>query len=115
MDRFALSISARRRWVERALIAYSAVASSLGAAFFARRYPDMGAVSFARLMLWQMPVYLAWAVLLPIIARAGRSRRTLVAMAGYFAAGVVLIPLHALFTTLWLSWAYPTGALGMNP
>jgi signal transduction histidine kinase len=114
MDRFALSISARRRWVERALIAYSVVASSLGAAFFARRYPDMGDVSFARLVLWQMPPYLAWAVLLPIIARAGRSKRTLVAIAGYCAAGVVLIPLHALFTTLWLAWAYPTASLPTN-
>lgn len=106
-------ISTRRRSVELALVAYCVVASSLGAALFARGIPGLADVSFWRLLFWQSPAYLTWALLLPLIGWIGgrlRNRSARAALAGYSAAGLLLIPIHALFTAWWFERGHPLGA-----
>jgi two-component system LytT family sensor kinase len=84
------------------------VASSAGAALFAREYPGLAGISFWRLALWQAPLYAAWALVVPVVAMAGSFVRSWPRrLAVYAVLGPPLIAAHALFAAWWISWGSP--------
>jgi two-component system LytT family sensor kinase len=91
----------RRRWIGVAVVVYATAASSIGSAFVARRYFEHA--SFATLLWWQGPPYLAWALTVPLIERVVRTR----SLWRVGAFGMSIAFAHAAFSTWWLSATHP--------
>lgn len=88
-----------------AFVLYSATATSITAALFARSIalPDGRSPTFVQALAWQAPIYFAWAALVPVILWVGRRWRLrheswFAPLPAYAAAGIPIIVGHAVFT-----------------
>jgi signal transduction histidine kinase len=89
------------------------LASCVGAALFARGYPDLADVSFARLLAWQAPIYATWGLLLPVVDRIGADTPSWWRwMRRHALAGPAVIVGHAFFAAWWIARGYPGSAAG---
>jgi two-component system, LytTR family, sensor kinase len=99
-----------RRMMPVIAVVYAVAVSSIGAALVTRNFAFRTSPSFARLLLWQAPVYGLWGCLVLLIAAVTRARRVLRQLiAGMLAAPFVIVAASALIVG-WVALAHPDGA-----